>query len=348
MARVKDRKRKWLAPGWIPDRTVTLLQGDGGRGKSSIVQQLQSSCAVALAWLGLPVRETPSLGIYTEDEALDLDIRQDAIDVIMGQDCVATGLMHMIPMAGEDTELVVFDQRGNPTLTRFYHQVWEAALDYHVGLVTLDVAVDLYGGNEIMRRQVRAFIRPLHTLARKIDGSVVLTGHVSGAGLQSDGGHSASTDWSNCSRSRLYLGVPKGDNDSEADPDARLMTRKKANFASIGDTLKLRWQNGVLVPQESMPSYFRRPVEDVFLALLDEHNAANRRPLSESNNATNYAPRVFASLPDKERDSYREADFRRAMETLFKDRKIASVPYGRRGDERRKIVRNVGEGEERS
>ena len=29
------------------------------------------------------------------------------------------------------------------------------------------------------------------------------------------------------------------------------------------------------------------------------------------------------------------------MEALFKGRKIASVTYGRKGDERRKIVRNV-------
>ena len=90
-----------------------------------------------------------------------------------------------------------------------------------------------------------------------------------------------------------------------------------------------------------MPSHFRRPVDDVFLALLDAHNGANRRPLSESNNATNYAPRVFANLSDRERDNYRQADFQRAMETLFKGRKIASVTYGRKGDERRKIVRNT-------
>jgi hypothetical protein len=71
------------------------------------------------------------------------------------------------------------------------------------------------------------------------------------------------------------------------------------------------------------------------------HNGANRHPLSESSNATNYAPRLFSRLPDRERDGYRQADFQRAMEALFKSRKIMSVTYGRKGDERRKIVRNV-------
>jgi RecA-family ATPase len=311
-------------------------------GKSTIIQQLQTSCTTELPWLGRLVEPCASVGFYTEDRRQHLEIRQAAINRAYGTDHDLTTGMALFPRRGEDNELVVFDRAGKPILTPFYYQVREAAKDYHAGLVVLDVAVDLFGGDEIKRRQVRAFIRSLNNLADEIAASVVSTGHVSQAGLQSDGGHSASTDWSNGVRSRLYLGAPRGGKDgAPEDPDARLLTRKKANFASIGDMIKLHWKDGVIVPDTIMPSYFRRPAEDVFLALLDAHNGANRRPLSESNNATNYAPRVFASLSDKERDNYRQADFQRAMEGLFKSRKIASVTYGRSGDERRKIVRNV-------
>jgi hypothetical protein len=117
LKRVKGRVREWIVPGWIPKRTSTLLQGDGGLGKSSLAQQLQSSCATCLPWLGLPVEECASFGVYTEDEDLDLDIRQDAIDAAYGCDCVATGKMHMLATAGEDSELVVFDRAGNPWTT---------------------------------------------------------------------------------------------------------------------------------------------------------------------------------------------------------------------------------------
>jgi RecA-family ATPase len=338
MGRVKDRIRGWLASGWIPKRTVTLLQGDGGRGKSPIIQQLQSSCAVALPWLGLLVGECASLGIYTEDEALDLDIRQDAIDVIMGQDCVATGIMHMIPMAGEDSELVVFDRAGNPTLTRFYRQVCEAALDYRVGLVTLDVAVDLFGGSEIMRRRVRAFIRPLHALARQIDGAVVLTSHVSGAGLQSDGGHSGSTDWSNAVRSRLYLSVPKDDeNDGTIDPNARVLTRKKANHASVGDTIRLHWQDGVIVP-DAPTSAFRSPIDIVFLRLLDAVTREGQT-FSAKPKAGNSAPAIFMMRPPKERENYQRGDFQRAMQGLLQRREIKIVPYGPPSNNTQKLIR---------
>lgn len=331
--------RRWIVPnGWIPARKVTLLQGDGGDGKSTLMQQLQSSCATALAWIGLPVEQCASVGFYTEEEDRDLKERQALIDAACGQHCASTGNLHLFPRADEDNELVVFDRAAKPTITPFYHQIREAALDLHARLVVLDVAVDLFGGDEINRRNVRAFIRPLGKLAREIDGSVTLTGHMSQAGIRSGGGHSASTDWSNAGRSRLYLNRPKGEDDEEADPDARLFTRKKANYASIGDVIKLRYQNGLFVPAGiSTPSYFRRSAEDVFLALLDEHCAADRQPLSENSHAGNFAPRIFAGAAA--RDGYGEGDFRRAMERLFTSRKIKSAPYGRKGDERRKIER---------
>jgi RecA-family ATPase len=333
--------REWIVhDGWIPTRKTTLLQGDGGDGKTPLMQQLQSSCATKLPWLGLRVEECVSIGVYTEDEEQDLKQRQTAIDAVYGQHCASTGKMHLFPRAGEENELVVFDRSGKPTLTPFYHQVRESALDLKSRLVVLDVAVDLFGGDEINRRQVRAFMRPLNALAREIDGAVAMTSHVSQAGIKSDGGHSASTDWSNASRTRLYLSRPKGKNGEPIDPNARILARKKANFASVGDTVKLHWKDGVIVPDaSSMPSYFRRPADDIFLALLDEHCAANRQPLSESRNAANFAPRVFASAVANARDGYAIGDFKTAMESLFKSGKIRSVNYGRSGDERRKIVR---------
>jgi RecA-family ATPase len=139
--------------------------------------------------------------------------------------------MHTLAMAGEDSQMVVFDKAGNPSLTKFYRQIAEAAQDYRVKGLGLDVAVDLYGGNEIARRQVRAFMRAIGKLGRMIDGPVIVTSHVSQAGIQSDGGHSASTDWSNASRSRAYLSAPKAEGSEPVDPDARVFSRKKANHA---------------------------------------------------------------------------------------------------------------------
>jgi AAA domain len=344
LKRVKGRVREWSVREWVPKRTVTLLQGDGGLGKSTLLQQLQSSWATCLPWVGLPVEECASLGVYTEDEDQDIDLRQDIIDAAYGLDCVATGRQHMLAMAGEDSEMVVFDRAGDPTLTKFYRQICEAAMDYHVGALALDVAVDLYGGNEIMRRQVRAFMRAVVKLARMINGPVVMTGHVSQAGIQSDGGHSGSTDWSNAVRSRAYLSAQKDEGNGPVDPDARILTRKKANNARLGEMVKLRWQKGLFVPEATTPNYFRRPVEDVFLALLDAVTTEGQT-VSPKAKASNYAPALFMKRLPNERDDYQRADFERALQALFQRQKIKIAPYGRASWNYEKIVRVEPEGQ---
>ena len=81
-------------------------------------------------------------------------------------------------------------------------------------------------------------------------------------------------------------------------------------------------------------------VKDVFVALLDEF-AGMKRPLSDNSKAGNYAPRMFGRLPRDQRREFREADFSRAMERLFKSGAIENVDYGRKADMRHMIVRSA-------
>jgi RecA-family ATPase len=190
--------------------------------------------------------------------------------------------------------------------------------------------VNLFGGDEIKRREVRAFMAPLNTLARRIDGSVVLTSHVSQSAIRSDGGHSASTDWSNVARSRAYLSRPKDEGDgSQGDPDARILTRKKAQYPRAGETINLRWSADVIIPESIKPGATAFGVVDAettFLDLLRQFEAS-MRPRSSSVNASNYAPRAFASLPREQRRSWKQADFKKAMEALFHRSAITLAEY---------------------
>jgi RecA-family ATPase len=334
--------KRWIVPQWIPYDVVTGLYGDGGVGKTLAAQQLQTGTALGSSWLGLPVEEIASLGVYCEDGENDLWRRQRDIDVAYAvKDDDSLALAHWMPRLGEDNILMTFARSGVGQLTTFHRHVVEAALDLKARLVIIDTAADTFGGNENDRGQVRQFVqRALGQIALRIDGAVVCCAHPSRAGLSSGEGDSGSTGWSNAFRSRAYINRPKGENGEPVDNDARIITRKKANFASVGDTIKLHWKNGVIVPDAlAAPSYFRRPADDVFLALLDEHCDANRQPLSENSHSGNYAPKVFAALSVNERDGYGQGDFRQAMERLFRSRKIKAVTYGRRGDERRKIER---------
>jgi hypothetical protein len=155
-----------------------------------------------------------------------------------------------------------------------------------------------------------------------------------------DGG---STAWSNTVRSRWSLARPTQDGGGRADPDERILTRRKANYASIGDEIQLRWVNGVLVRPAivhglggSSEAAWRPKATEVFLTLLDRCTEANI-PLSHAKTAGNSAPGVFARRSDCH--GYKKRDFEQAMSDLFERGAIRLEQYGRPGDERRKIVR---------
>jgi RecA-family ATPase len=334
--------RKWIVPNWIPCGGVTGLYGGGGLGKSLLAQLLQTAMAIDEAWLGQHVEQGASLGIYCEDSLDELWRRQADINAEYGTDFDSLGDVHWLPRLGEDNLLIRFTRNGVGELTPLHSHVLDAALDARARLVVVDTAADVFGGNENDRSQVRQFVsRALGSIAQKINGAVLLCAHPSRSGLASGEGDGGSTGWSNALRSRLYLRAPAVESGEQPDPNARVLERRKANYASRNDELRLRWRNGVIGPEEpellGATPFGKLSAADVFLGLLREFEDQSR-PLSVNMHAGNFAPREFGQLPAARRCEYREADFRRAMESLFSAGKIENAQYGRKGDERRKIV----------
>jgi RecA-family ATPase len=340
-------ERDWIVRDWLPCGVVTGLYGDGGLGKSLLAQQLQTSTALGKPWLGLPVEQVASLAVFCEDSLNELWRRQSDINFDYGADYGDLGGMRWMPRLGEDNLMMVFGRNGAGELTKFHEHVVTAALDLEVRLVVVDTAADVFGGNENDRNHVRQFVsRALGSIAQKINGSVVLCAHPSRTGLSSGEGDGGSTGWSNSLRSRLFLSAPSTEGGERPDPNARILQRKKANYAARNDEIKLRWRDGVIAP-EALASpgvmlFGRREAREVFLDLLDEF-AKMQRPLSDNAKAGNYAPRMFGRLPREQRHDYREADFNRAMEDLFRSRAIENRDYGRPSDLRKMIVRVVVE-----
>jgi RecA-family ATPase len=169
-----------------------------------------------------------------------------------------------------------------------------------------------------------------------------LCAHPSRSGLSSGEGDGGSTGWSNAFRSRLYLRAPSQENGETPDQNARVLERRKANYASRNDEIRLGWRNGVIGPEPSecapgTTAFGKLEATDLFLNLIRQFDDQGR-PLSVNSRSGNYAPRMFGKLPAGKRCKYREADFRVAMERLFAEGKIENAPYGRSGDERRKIA----------
>ncbi len=309
-------ERQWLVRDWVPMSRVTALYGAGGEGKTRLAQMLATACAIGGQWLGLSVRDCNSLLVFCEDDQDEMHRRQSEINEHFGCSFADLTALKWLPRLGYDNALMTFE--GRPRRTAFYDEICAAAKDHEAKLVIVDTLADVFGGNENDRSQARAFAQQtLGALGRHIEGAVIALAHPSRAGMNSGSGESGSTAWIGTFRSQLYLCTPKQEVGDLVDPDIRLLTRKKSNAARRDETIELRWRNGVFVPTQQtgiIGSIERRNCERVLLDLL-QRVVAQGRQVSESSRASNFAPKLFATQPD--RDGYTQADFNRAMQTLF-------------------------------
>jgi RecA-family ATPase len=344
-------ERRWIVPGWLPCGHVTANYGDGGTGKTLLAQQLMTATALGKPWCGLAVEPCRSFGLFCEDDEDELHRRQEAILIHYNAGYNQLADMRWTSGVGRDNTLLRFDRDGIGEATETLTEIAVQAKAFDARLVVIDTAADTFGGNENDRQQVRQFIgNHLNRLAIAINGAVLLNAHPSRSGLSATGDlDGGSTAWSNSVRSRWSLARPKTEDGREQDTDERILTRRKANYAQIGEEIALRWQKGVLVPQrgngETAIDQMTRwkHAEEMFLTLLDKCLAQNVF-VSSSKNAGNFAPKVFAKRP--ERAGCSRADFDGAMSRLLAEGKVANALYGRKSDARYRIERAPEESHE--
>ncbi|WP_286840167.1 AAA family ATPase [Acidiphilium sp. 34-64-41] len=333
-------ERDWIIPDWLGVGYVTGQYGDGGVGKGMTAQALQTATASGTAWLGYAVTPCRSIGLYCEDDSEELHRRQDRINRATGVSFCDLEPMRWVTGVGHDNTFCTFDRAGEMTIHDRYHQIVGLAREQNAKLIVLDNVADLFGGNENDRNQVRRFINLLNRLALDRGAAILLNCHPSRAGLASGSLDGGSTAWSNSMRSRWTIARIKGDDGT--DSGERLLSRAKANYAPDGGTIRLRWESGALVPvarpSGASASSERYQAEYVFLTLLDRCGEQNVF-VSESRNATNYAPKVFAARPDRE--GINRKQFETAMAALFADRKITIEDYMRCRKPCRRIARQA-------
>ncbi|MEW5876305.1 MAG: AAA family ATPase [Candidatus Zixiibacteriota bacterium] len=334
-------ERRWLVDQWIPLGTVTMLGGDGGTGKSILALQILTAAASGKSWLDLPTMRCKGVGIFCEDSGDELHRRMANVLAHYGADFSDCEDLTLHSLVGEENALLDFDREAwKWNESERYFQIGRAIEDSGAQLIVLDSLHDFFSGNENSRFETRRFVQMIAAWARDHDAAVILNAHPSLTGLNSGTGTSGSTAWSNSVRSRLYLSRQVQTEGEELDNDIRELKRLKANYAGTGDCLKLKWSNGVFVPVVEPTGILavaeKARARDVFVELLAKREIEGR-PVSPSKHASNYAPKAFAS--DTRRQGFTKHDFERAMEELFTAGTVKSVPYGRPGDTRQKIVR---------
>ena len=289
-------RREWYVEELIPMRTVTILNGDGGVGKSLLALQIAAAGAMSVDTLGMEPWAGRTMYIGAEDEAEEFNRRLADISKAHGMDLSDLYNMRVMSLADSDALLSVPDRGGNMTATPLFAGLAESIAEFGPKLVVLDTAADLFGGDEIKRGQVRQFIGMLRQLAIGVNCAVILLAHPSVQGMQSGSGSSGSTAWNNSVRSRLYLTADKDES------DLRVLTTMKANYGQTGGQLRIRWRKGAFTLDDGKPSpasaLLEATAERVFCDVLDALNEAGIRVASTK--GINFAPRVMAERPDAE------------------------------------------------
>lgn len=308
----------------IPSNDITLCTGDGGTGKSLLADQLAACTVMGRDWLGQKVRRGPALVISAEDPEDELHRRFHDIATDLNWPLDQLQDLHFLPLAGEDAVLAKADESNALRSTPLWHRIMRIVSDVRPVLVVYDTLSDFFAGNENARPQARQFVGMLRGLALRHGHAALLLAHPSLSGLTSGSGTSGSTAWSNSVRSRLYLERVIA-NGREIDPDARVLSTKKANYGRSGGALRLMWRNGVFVPDDGTRTDGREvESEQIFLALLRAWKATGRNV--SPNRSPSFAPTVF--MKDARGKSIGKVAFEQAMNRLLKKQLVRVVEIG--------------------
>ncbi len=321
-------ERRWLVPDLIPLRNVTMLSGDGGVGKSTIVLQLMVACALGRQWLGKQTRPCKVFGLLCEDDEDELHRR--LADICRAYDAGLGDLQNLRVCSRVGLENVWMEWKSPWEIgetTWIHAEVMNHALDFGAELVVGDSLHDIFGGEENRRVHARQFIQGSREIAREIEGAVVITAHPSLTGRNTGTGEAGSTAWNNAVRSRLYL----TEVNEQTDGAEFILKSMKANYGPRGGETRLRWADGAyreITEEPGMLGAIKRgSAETAFLECLD-HMRTEGREVSDRSRASNFAPRVFGERP--EATGYDRKTLERAMERLFSRKIICLDTYGDR------------------
>jgi RecA-family ATPase len=326
-------KRKWAIRDRVPLNQAGLFSGEGGTGKSIIELTKNVAHVLGKDWLGSLPEIGPAFYLGAEDDVDELHIRLAAIASHYGATFkeIIEGGLHVLCLLGQDATLCAANGKsGKVETTALYKQIYEAAGDIKPKNISIDTLSRAFAGNEIDRTQVYGFASHMQALAMVASGSVTVLSHPSLAGISSGSGISGSTAWHGAFRFRQYLTGVKPDGGEQPDGDLRQLEFKKNQYGPIGETMVLRYQRGLFLPEAGLSTLDKlareQQAENIFLDLL-KHFEQTGRNVSESKTANNYAAAAFTK--EQAAKGFRKADLEVAMRRLFDKGQIHVENYGR-------------------
>ncbi len=262
-----------IIESYLPRKEVTLLGGHGGSGKSQLALAWLAHIACGRDWGGVSVTQGKALCLSLEDRADIVRYRLRRICQVYELPIEEVIANLTVVCATGDNPLAVEQTQGGVRTLQFTRAMDELqTLAAGMDCICIDNASDAYAGDEIMRRQVRAFVSGLARLAAAHDAAVLLLVHIDKASAKAGSGgddeaYSGSTGWHNSARSRVAISTNKQDGTT-------VLRHAKANHGAKRPELPIEFEGGVLVPRERSATIEHIERENDDLKLLAAFRAA--------------------------------------------------------------------------
>ena len=268
MDQVEVEEIEWLFYPFIPYGKVTIIQGDPGEGKTTVVLQI-----IAKLTKGEAILSETSEGKSEETGVEPINVIYQTAEDGLG-DTIKPRLL----AAGADcSRVLVIDDQDQP-LTMVDERLEEAIIQTKARLVVLDPIQGFLGAGVDMHRanEIRPLMKRISVLAEKYQCAIILIGHMN---KNSNGKSSyrglGSIDFQAAARSVLIVGRVKDE------PEIRVICHVKSSLAPEDMYIlhPLSRVNDISVDVDDDPraAYFRQVQYGVYvrmaliLTLLDIH-----------------------------------------------------------------------------
>ena len=230
MEQVEVEKIDWLLYPFIPFGKVTIVQGDPGEGKTTMVLQIIAKLTKGEAVL-------PSGSDEPALEAKTVDLEPVNVIYQTAEDGLGDTIKPRLLSAGADCSRVMVIDDNDQALTMMDARLEEAIIQTKARLVVLDPIQGFLGTDVDMHRanEIRPLMKRVAVLAEKYHCAIILIGHMN---KNSNGKSSyrglGSIDFQAAARSVLIVGRIKDE------PEIRVVCHVKSSLAPEGKSIAFR------------------------------------------------------------------------------------------------------------
>ena len=214
MSEVQSQEIEWLWYPFIPYGKLTIIQGDPGDGKTTMVLNLAAK--------------------LSKGEALDENMKvTEPVNVIYqtAEDGLADTVKPRLELAGADCERIIVIDESDKSLSMVDERLEQAIVRTGARLLILDPIQAYLGGGMDMNRanEARDMTKKLGALAEKTKCAIILIGHMNKAsGNKAAYRVMGSRDFLAVARSVLLVGRVEGESNTRA------VVQIKNNLAAFG------------------------------------------------------------------------------------------------------------------